>query len=218
MAGKRLILMGPPGGGKGTQAKRLETRYGIVQLSTGDMLRAAVKAGTPVGKQAKAVMDAGKLVSDDIMIGLISERIDQPDCAQGFILDGFPRTVPQAEALDKLLNTKGIKLDKVIEVEVPDALLIERITGRFTCAKCGEGYHDKFKQPKKAGVCDMCGGTEFTRRADDNAETVGARLKAYHDQTAPLMPYYKGKGLLEVIDGNRDIDVVTGDLERVLGT
>lgn len=218
MAGKRLILMGPPGGGKGTQAKRLETRYGIVQLSTGDMLRAAVKAGTPVGKQAKAVMDAGKLVSDDIMIGLISERIDQPDCAQGFILDGFPRTVPQAEALDKLLNTKGIKLDKVIEVEVPDALLIERITGRFTCAKCGEGYHDKFKQPKKAGVCDMCGGTEFTRRADDNAETVGARLKAYHDQTAPLMPYYKGKGLLEVVDGNRDIDVVTGDLERVLGT
>jgi adenylate kinase len=218
MAGKRLILMGPPGGGKGTQAKRLETRYGIVQLSTGDMLRAAVKAGSPIGKQAKAVMDAGKLVSDDIMIGLISERIDQADCAKGFILDGFPRTVPQAEALDKMLKEKGIKLDKVIEVEVPDALLIERITGRFTCAKCGEGYHDKFKQPKKAGVCDVCGGTEFTRRADDNAETVGARLKAYHDQTAPLMPYYKAQGLLEVIDGNRDIDVVTGDLERVLGT
>ncbi|MBY0510892.1 MAG: adenylate kinase [Rhodospirillaceae bacterium] len=218
MAGKRLILMGPPGGGKGTQAKRLETRYGIVQLSTGDMLRAAVKAGSPIGKQAKAVMDAGKLVSDDIMISLISERIDQADCAKGFILDGFPRTVPQAEALDKMLKDKGIKLDKVIEVEVPDALLIERITGRFTCAKCGEGYHDKFKQPKKAGVCDVCGGTEFTRRADDNAETVGARLKAYHDQTAPLMPYYKAQGLLEVIDGNRDIDVVTGDLERVLGT
>jgi adenylate kinase len=218
MAGKRLILMGPPGGGKGTQAKRLETRYGIVQLSTGDMLRAAVKAGSPIGKQAKAVMDAGKLVSDDIMIGLISERIDQPDCAKGFILDGFPRTVPQAEALDKLLEDKGIKLDKVIVVAVPDARLIERITGRFTCAKCGEGYHDKFKQPKKAGVCDVCGGTEFTRRADDNAETVGARLKAYHDQTAPLMPYYKAKGLLEVIDGDRDMDVVTGDLERVLGT
>lgn len=218
MAGKRLILMGPPGGGKGTQAKRLESRYGIVQLSTGDMLRAAVKAGTPVGKQAKAVMDAGKLVSDEIMVNLISERIDQPDCAKGFILDGFPRTVPQAEALDKLLNNKNIKLDKVIEVAVPDALLIERVTGRFTCAKCGEGYHDKFKQPKKAGVCDVCGGTEFTRRADDNAETVGARLKAYHDQTAPLMPYYKGKGLLEVIDGNREIDAVTADLERVLGT
>lgn len=218
MAGKRLILMGPPGGGKGTQAKRLETRYGIVQLSTGDMLRAAVKAGSPIGKQAKAIMDAGKLVSDDIMIGLISERIDQADCAKGFILDGFPRTVPQAEALDKLLKDKGIKLDKVIEVAVPDARLIERITGRFTCAKCGEGYHDKFKQPKKAGVCDVCGGTEFTRRADDNAETVGARLKAYHDQTAPLMPYYKAQGLLEVIDGDRDIDVVTGELESVLGT
>ena len=218
MAGKRLILMGPPGGGKGTQAKRLETRYGIVQLSTGDMLRAAVKAGTPTGKQAKAVMDAGKLVSDELIVAMIEERIAQADCAKGFILDGFPRTVPQAEALDKLLKDKGITLDKVIEVEVPDALLIERITGRFTCAKCGEGYHDKFKQPQKSGVCDVCGGTEFTRRADDNADTVGARLKAYHDQTAPLMPYYKAQGLLEVIDGDRDIDVVSKDLERVLGT
>ena len=218
MAGKRLILMGPPGGGKGTQAKRLQDRYSIVQLSTGDMLRAAVKAGTPTGKQAKAVMDAGKLVSDELIVAMIAERIAEADCANGFILDGFPRTVPQAEALDKLLKDKGINLDKVIEVAVPDALLIERVTGRFTCAKCGEGYHDKFKQPKKTGVCDMCGGTEFTRRADDNAETVGARLKAYHDQTAPLMPYYKGKGLLEVIDGNRDIDAVTADLERVLGT
>ncbi|MGE4063353.1 MAG: adenylate kinase [Rhodospirillaceae bacterium] len=217
MAGKRLILMGPPGGGKGTQAKRLQERYGIVQLSTGDMLRAAVKAGTPVGQQAKAVMDAGKLVSDDIMIGLISERIDQPDCANGFILDGFPRTIAQAEALDKLLNQKGIKLDKVIEVTVPDERLIERITGRFTCSACGEGYHDKFKQPKRPGVCDACGGTSFTRRADDKAETVGARLKAYHDQTSPLMPYYRAKGTLEVIDGDRDIDAVSRDLERVLG-
>ena len=218
MAGKRLILMGPPGGGKGTQAKRLQDRYGIVQLSTGDMLRAAVKAGTPLGKQAKAVMDAGKLVSDDIMVGLIAERIAQADCARGFILDGFPRTVPQAEALDKLLKDKGISLDAVIEVEVPDARLIERITGRFTCSKCGEGYHDKFKQPRKAGVCDVCGSTEFTRRADDNAETVGARLKAYHDQTAPLMPHYRAQGLLKVIDGDRDMDVVTKDLESVLGT
>ncbi len=218
MAGKRLILMGPPGGGKGTQAKRLQDRYGIVQLSTGDMLRAAVKAGTALGKQAKAVMDAGKLVSDDLIITMIAERVAQADCGKGFILDGFPRTVPQAEALDKLLKDKGIGLDSVIEVAVPDARLIERITGRFTCAKCGEGYHDKFKQPKKAGVCDVCGSTEFTRRADDNAETVGARLKAYHDQTAPLMPYYKAKGLLKVIDGDRDMDVVTGDLERILGT
>ena len=218
MAGKRLILMGPPGGGKGTQAKRLQDRYRIVQLSTGDMLRAAVKAGTPTGRQAKAVMDTGKLVSDELIVAMIAERIAEADCANGFILDGFPRTVPQAEALDNLLKYKDIKLDKVIEVAVPDALLIERVTGRFTCAKCGEGYHDKFKQPKKTGVCDMCGGTEFTRRADDNAETVGARLKAYHDQTAPLMPYYKGKGLLEVIDGNRDIDAVAADLERVLGT
>lgn len=218
MAGKRVILMGPPGGGKGTQAKRLQDRYGIVQLSTGDMLRAAVKAGTPVGLKAKAVMDAGQLVSDDIMVGLISERIDQPDCANGFILDGFPRTIAQAEALDKLLKDKGIELDKVIEVAVPDARLIERITGRFTCTACGEGYHDKFKQPKRPGVCDICGGTAFGRRADDKAETVGARLKAYHDQTAPLMPYYKAKGTLEVIDGDRDMDAVSRDLERVLGT
>lgn len=215
--GKRLILIGPPGGGKGTQAKRLQDRYGIVQLSTGDMLRAAVKTGSPIGKQAKAVMDAGKLVSDEIMVGLIAERIEQPDAVKGFILDGFPRTVPQAEALDKLLKDKGIRLDSVIEVAVPDARLIERITGRSTCAKCGEGYHDKFKQPRQAGVCDVCGGTEFTRRADDNAATVTSRLKAYHDQTAPLMPYYRAQGLLKVIDGDRDMDVVTKELESVLG-
>src|SRR3954470_16360616 len=171
---KRLILMGPPGGGKGTQAKKLQERYGIPQLSTGDMLRAAVAAGSPIGKQAKVVMDAGKLVSDDIMIGLISERLDQADCKPGFVLDGFPRTVPQAEALDKLLGEKNMRLDSVIEVQVPDAKLVERITGRFTCTTCGEGYHDKFKQPKKAGVCDVCGGTGFSRRADDNAETVKA--------------------------------------------
>jgi adenylate kinase len=217
MAGKRLILMGPPGGGKGTQAKRIQERYGIVQLSTGDMLRAAVAAGTDVGKQAKAVMDAGKLVSDAILVAMISDRISQPDCANGFILDGFPRTLPQAEALDKLLKEKKMGLDKVVEVAVPDERLIERITGRFTCAKCGEGYHDKFKLPKTAGVCDVCGNREFTRRADDNAETVKARLKAYHDQTAPLLPYYEQKGLLMVIDGDREMDAVTADLIRVLG-
>ena len=214
---KRLILMGPPGGGTGTQAKRIQDRSGIPQLSTGDMLRAAVGAGTPVGKQATAVMDAGKLVSDDIMVGLISERIDQTDCATGFILDGFPRTIPQAEALDKLLKSKGIKLDSVIEVQVPDEKLVTRITGRFTCKTCGEGYHDTFKTLKKAGVCDVCGGTEFTRRADDNAETVKARLAAYHAQTAPLLPYYEGQGLLKVVDGDRDMNVVTADLEAILG-
>ena len=209
--------MGPPGGGKGTQAKRIQERYGMVQLSTGDMLRAAVAAGTAVGKQAKAVMDAGKLVSDEILVAMIAERISQPDCANGFILDGFPRTTPQAEALDKLLADKGMTLDKVVEVAVPDERLIERITGRFTCAKCGEGYHDKFKQPKKPGVCDVCGSTDFARRADDNAETVKARLKAYHAQTAPLLPYYEKKGLLMVIDGDRDMDVVTADLIKILG-
>ncbi len=214
---KRLILMGPPGGGKGTQAKRIQERYGIPQLSTGDMLRAAVSAGTPIGKQAKTVMDAGKLVSDEIMVGLIAERIDQADCATGFILDGFPRTIPQAEALDKLLKSKGIKLDSVIEVQVPDEKLVTRITGRFTCKACGEGYHDTFKTPKKAGVCDVCGGAEFSRRADDNAETVKARLAAYHAQTAPLLPYYEGQGLLKVVDGDRDMSVVTADLEAILG-
>lgn len=214
---KRLILMGPPGGGKGTQAKRIEEKHGIPQLSTGDMLRAAVKAGSEVGKKAKAVMDAGQLVSDDLVVAIIADRIKEPDCVNGFILDGFPRTIPQAEALDKLLKSKNMGLDAVIEVQVPDELLIERITGRFTCAKCGEGYHDKFKQPQKSGVCDKCGGTEFTRRADDNAETVKSRLKAYHDQTAPLLPYYKGQGLLKVVDGDRDINVVTAELEAILG-
>ena len=215
---KRLILMGPPGGGKGTQAKRVQEKYGAVQLSTGDMLRAAVAAGTDIGRQAKAVMDAGKLVSDDLIVAMIAERVEQPDCANGFILDGFPRTVPQTEALDRLLTSKGLKLDAVIEVRVPDERLIERITGRFTCAKCGEGYHDKFKLPKKEGVCDACGGKEFSRRADDNAETVKSRLKAYHDQTAPLLPYYDQQGLLRVVDGDRDMGAVTAELEAVLGT
>jgi len=211
-----LILMGPPGGGKGTQAKRLQDKYELVQLSTGDMLRAAIAAGSEIGKQAKAVMDAGKLVGDDIIIGMIAERIEQPDCKNGFILDGFPRTVPQAEALDKMLEAKGLKLDYAIEVRVPDENIVDRITGRFTCAKCGAGYHDKFQRPKADGVCDSCGGTEFSRRADDNAETVKARLDAYHAQTAPIIPYYQAKGLYKVVDGTLPIEQVTTELESIV--
>jgi len=211
-----LILLGPPGAGKGTQAKRLEDRHGLVQLSTGDMLRAVVASGVPLGQQAKEIMAAGKLMPDELMIEMIADRISKPDCATGFILDGFPRTVPQAEALDRMLEEKGLKLDHVIEMKVDDAALVERITGRYTCAKCGRGYHDKFETPKVDGVCDVCGSTEFTRRADDNAETVSTRLAAYHKQTAPILPYYKERGVLETVDGMADIDVVTEQVETLL--
>lgn len=211
-----LILLGPPGAGKGTQAKRLEAQYGIVQLATGDMLRAAVAAGTEVGRKAKAIMEAGQLVPDAIVIGIIEDRIGQPDCRNGFVLDGFPRTVAQAEALDDMLARKGLRLDHVIELKVDDEALIERISGRFTCAKCGEGYHDKFKRPRTEGVCDVCGGTEFVRRSDDKAETVRARLQAYHAQTAPILPYYREKGLLAQVDGMADIDEVTRQIRAVL--
>jgi adenylate kinase len=211
-----LILLGPPGAGKGTQAKRLEDRHGLVQLSTGDMLRSVVASGVPLGQQAKEIMAAGKLMPDELMIEMIADRISKPDCATGFILDGFPRTVPQAEALDRMLEDKGLKLDHVIEMKVDDAALVERITGRYTCAKCGRGYHDKFETPKVDGVCDVCGSTEFTRRADDNAETVTTRLAAYHKQTAPILPYYKERGVLETVDGMADIDVVTEQIEALL--
>ncbi|HEY8352203.1 MAG TPA: adenylate kinase [Sphingomonadales bacterium] len=211
-----IILLGPPGAGKGTQAQRLQESRGMIQLSTGDMLRAAVKAETPVGKQAKAYMDAGQLVPDEVVIGIISDRIEAPDCRNGFILDGFPRTTAQAEALDRMLEDKGLRLDGVIEMKVNDAALVERIVGRFACAKCGAGYHEKFQPPKVEGVCDVCGGTEFTRRADDNAETVTARLEAYHRQTAPLLPYYRERGVLHTVDGMAAIDEVTRQIEAVL--
>ncbi|EPY01561.1 adenylate kinase [Magnetospirillum fulvum] len=212
-----LVLLGPPGGGKGTQAKRLQETHGLVQLSTGDMLRAAVASGSDVGRRAKAVMDAGQLVSDEIVIAIIDERLDQPDVAKGAIFDGFPRTVAQAEALDAMLARKGKKLDLAIEVRVPDEFIVERITGRYTCAKCGAGYHDTFQKPKVEGTCDSCGGSEFVRRPDDRVETVTKRLETYHAQTAPLLPYYEGKGTLKVVDGTREIAQVTRALEDILG-
>jgi len=211
-----LILLGPPGAGKGTQARKLQDERGLIQLSTGDMLRAAVKSGSEIGRKAKAVMDAGKLVSDDIMIAMIEERISQPDCDKGFILDGFPRTEAQAQALDAMLGRKGLKLDHVIEMAVDEKALTERIVGRYTCAKCGAGYHDSFQKPKVAGICDVCGGKEFTRRADDNAETVRTRLEAYRKQTQPILPYYRAKGVLKSVDGMAEIDEVARQIGAVL--
>jgi len=203
-----LILLGPPGAGKGTQAQRIAAARGLVQLSTGDMVRAAIAAGAELGRKAKTYYDAGKLVPDDLIIAMFGERLSQPDCAKGVILDGFPRTVAQAEALDAMLTKRGLKLDRVIEMAVDDDALIARIAGRFTCAKCGTGYHDSFKRPRKVGVCVACGGTKFTRRADDNADTVRARLVVYHQETAPLLPYYRARCALRTVDGMADIDQV----------
>lgn len=195
-----LILLGPPGAGKGTQARMLEEDFGLIQLSTGDLLRAAVAAGTEAGKQARAVMEAGQLVSDAIVLAILKDRMAQPDVARGIILDGFPRTAGQAAALDGLLSDAGQKVTAAISLEVDDEAMVGRVSGRSTCATCGEGYHDEFKRPATAGVCDKCGGHDFKRRADDNAETVRERLKAYHAQTAPLIAYYDGKGLLQRIN------------------
>ena len=212
-----IILLGPPGAGKGTQARILMEGTGLVQLSTGDMLRAAVAAGSEVGRKARAVMEAGQLVSDEIVIGVVSDRLDEPDTKTGVIFDGFPRTAAQAEALDRLLAAKGLVLDAVVSMEVDDALLVDRVSGRFTCAVCGEGYHDTHKMPAVEGVCDKCGATEFKRRPDDNAETVRARLAAYHADTAPLIGYYTGTGKLQTVDGMADIGAVTRAIREVLG-
>lgn len=207
-----LILLGPPGAGKGTQARMLEERFGLVQLSTGDLLRAAVTAGTPAGLAAKAVMESGALVGDDIVLAILKDRLAAPDTAKGVILDGFPRTAVQAAALDHLLAESGQKVTAAISLEVEDAAMIERVAGRYTCATCGEGYHDRFKQPAVAGSCDKCGGTAFRRRADDNAETVGARLTAYHAQTAPLIAHFDRAGVLARVDAMQDIAVLGREL------
>lgn len=211
-----LILLGPPGAGKGTQAAELTAKRGLVQLSTGDMLRAAVKAGSEVGKRAKEIMDKGGLVSDDIVIKIIKDRIAQPDCDKGFILDGFPRTLPQAAALEKMLKSMKKSLDAVIEFKVDDAILVERISGRYSCSKCGTGYHDLHKKTKVPGVCDSCGSKEFTRRADDNADTVKNRLMAYYRETSPLIGYYFAKGKLKSVDGMGDIKAVGREIQEVI--
>ncbi len=213
-----LILLGPPGAGKGTQARMLEERFGLVQLSTGDLLRAAVAAGTEAGKAAQAVMEAGDLVSDDIVIAILRDRLLDADCAKGVILDGFPRTTVQAEALDGLLAESGQKINAAISLEVDDAAMVTRISGRFTCAACGEGYHDQFKRPALTGNCDKCAGTAFNRRADDNAETVASRLQAYHAQTAPLIDFYTKQDALIGIDAMGDIETIAGELAAIVKT
>ena len=212
-----IILLGPPGAGKGTQAARLGDEYGMVQLSTGGMLRAAVKAGTPTGLKAKAVMDAGELVSDEIVSGLIGEALDALAAQTGAIFDGYPRTAAQAGSLDEILSSRGRRLDHVIELDVNEDALVERITGRYTCAKCNAGYHDRFQQPKMPGVCDVCGSTEFKRRPDDNEQTVRTRMTEYRAKTAPILPIYEARGLLRRVDGMADIAHVNAAIETLMG-
>ncbi|HJZ33947.1 MAG TPA: adenylate kinase [Hyphomicrobiaceae bacterium] len=211
-----LILLGPPGAGKGTQAKTIAAKHDLIQLSTGDMLRAAVEAGSPVGRRAKAIMDRGDLVSDEIVVEIVAARLDERDCRAGVIFDGFPRTLPQASALDAVLKRKKRKLDAVIELKVNDDQLVERIAGRFTCSSCGAAYHDHFRQPRTAGVCDACGSTAFLRRPDDSAETVRRRLMVYYRETSPLIGYYYCQGRLRSVDGMGTIAEVAAAIERQL--
>ena len=211
-----IILLGPPGAGKGTQAARLVQERGFIQLSTGEMLRAAVKAGTPVGLQAKAVMEAGELVSDAIVSALIGERLDSAEAQAGAIFDGYPRTKAQAEALDQLLAERGRKLDHVIELAVDEDALVDRITGRFTCARCGEGYHDRYKLPNIPVTCDVCGSHDFRRRDDDNEEAVRTRMVEYRGKTAPILPLYEGRGLVSRVDGMAPIGEVGEAIDRIL--
>jgi len=210
-----IILIGPPGSGKGTQAKLLEEQHNMKQLSSGDMLRAAVSEGTEIGQKAKSYMEAGELVPDDLVVEIVTDQIEKLGDT-GFILDGFPRNVHQAEVLDQMLDKRGRNIDRVLVVEVSDDLLVDRIGGRYTCANCGEGYHDKFKQPEQEGVCDKCGSTEFIRRPDDNPDTVRNRLAVYHEQTKPLVDYYKEQGKVRVIDGEQPIEEVTKALEQAM--
>lgn len=211
-----IILLGPPGAGKGTQAARLEREHGLKQLSTGEMLRAAVASATPTGLRAKAAMEAGALVSDDIVVGVLADRIAKPDAKRGFILDGFPRTHAQAEALDIMLANKGLRLDRVLMLDVDEDALVERIAGRFACANCGEGYHDRAKPPRVEGVCDRCGHADFVRRPDDRPELVRTRLGEYHAKTAPIIPYYEARGMVTHIDGMAEMDEVAAAIERAL--
>ena len=211
-----IILLGPPGAGKGTQASRLEDEHGMVQLSTGDMLRAAVKAETEVGLKAKALMEAGELVPDEVVSGIIGDKLDELGPDQGVIFDGYPRTAAQAESLDEILSARGRKLDHVVELEVDEDALVERIVGRFTCGNCGEGYHDKFKQPAKEGVCDACGSSEFKRRPDDNEETVRTRMQEYRAKTAPILPIYEARGIVRKVDGMGSMDDVSQAIAKSL--
>jgi len=211
-----IILLGPPGAGKGTQASRLVEQRSMVQLSTGDMLRAAVAAGTEIGLKAKAVMAAGELVSDEIVDGILSARLDEPDIGRGFILDGYPRTAVQAASLDRLLGQKGLRLDHVIELEVDEDALVDRISGRFSCAACNTPYHDRYKLPKVDGVCDVCGGTEFKRRPDDNEEAVRTRMAEYRAKTQPILPHYERQGIVRRVDGMAEVAAVSTAIAEIL--